>query len=165
MIRLHLSVFTPDAQAAIMRRCTGLNYLNSPGFLGVFGFRAYKLVDPFQPFHATGDGGWVVDRMAALVPEQTFTHVYVQRYQTTQAVREHRDPQNNIGYTLIAPFGKYTGGQWWWRCGGVWREQVYSPGDVLQVPCTINGVQGPLHRVDPVLTGIRQAVILGTVAA
>lgn len=93
-----------------------------------------------------------------LVPNQTFNTLYLQRYEKGQQVYRHRDPRNNVGYTIIWVFGEFTGAKL-----TVDGRRCEVPRDhAFVLPCTINGVQGPPHSVSPVTSGTRWTFILGT---
>ena len=97
--------------------------------------------------------------LASLRPQQVFTTVFLQRYTVGQQVLAHRDPRNNVGVTVIGVFGDFTG-----AVSHVGNESLQlNSGDVLVLPCTINGVQGPRHSVSPVTSGTRYALILNTI--
>ena len=85
--------------------------------------------------------------------------MFLQRYRAGEYVSEHRDPTNNIGYTVLGIFGEFMGARS--AVGG--KNFILAAGDVLQLECTINGVQGPPHNVHPVIRGTRYALILNTI--
>ncbi len=93
-----------------------------------------------------------------MVPDQDFNTVFLQRYLIGGQVLPHRDPKNNIGYTIISTFGT-----WREACTHVNEESfILEDSDVAVLPCTINGLQGPRHYMTPVQSGIRYALILNT---
>ena len=140
-----------------------VSYRPAPSWLGSFQFRMYKPIALAQPCPV-----WVYDsvweearRLAQAVPEQHFNTLFVQRYLPGQNVRSHRDPRNNVGYTVIGLYGDFTATRF--RVEETWAEQ--RPGDVFVLPCTIAGVQGPQHGMQwlPGSTGTRYAIILNTI--
>lgn len=143
-----------------------------PSWLGNFDFRMYGL-DPetakarklsmLPPLLAERAAA-----MATLLPDQRFNIAFLQRYETWNQVYSHKDPRNNTGYTLIGLFGTWEGATTLYGPG---LRQVGAPmdglrgiaGDVIRLPCTINGAQGPWHAVTPVISGVRWALILNTI--
>jgi len=125
-----------------------------PSWLGDFRFKAYYnswRKTPFAP---------LVDKLSAFVPGQIFNAVFLQVYGPGASVKEHRDPRNNTGHTIIAIAGEFEGAETY--VDGQLAGRL-APGDVGILPCTINGVQGPPHRVTEVLSGFRVALILNTI--
>lgn len=102
-----------------------------------------------------------VTRLAALVPGQMWTTTFIQRYLPGVNVRSHRDPKNNVGYTVIGLYGDFTPT----RLTVAGQEYEQHPGSAWVLPCTIAGVQGPLHRMEwpEGAKGIRYAIILNTI--
>lgn len=129
-----------------------------PNWLGTFQFRPYYKSTYLK--HPVLGG--VATRLAALVPDQTFNTAFLQRYETGSCVRPHRDPRNNVGFTVIAVAGEFTGAETKVSCPPG-RLHLRS-GDVLVMPCTIDGVQGPWHEVSEVTSGTRHALILNTIS-
>lgn len=131
-----------------------LPYRAAPAFLGEFGFLSYKRIAQ-TPNALHG----LIGRMQKLVPEQRFNRVFIQRYAEGEFVRRHRDPINNVGQTVIAIFGEFEG-----AISNISGEEIsLIDGDVLVLECTINGKQGPIHEVSPVLSGTRYALILNSI--
>jgi hypothetical protein len=104
-----------------------------------------------------------MDELALLCPEQDFNTAFVQRYDVGTSVKPHRDPRNNVGYTVIAVLGEFEGATTRLHLEPEHVTFTLKSGDILVLPCTINGVQGCIHEVSPVLSGTRYAVILNTV--
>ena len=98
--------------------------------------------------------------MEAQVRDQEFNTVFLQRYERGQYVRSHRDPTNNLGYTVIATFGQWEGGVTTVEGADPFRMR---PGDLVVLPCTIAGRRGPLHSVSRIEKGIRWTLILNTI--
>ena len=95
-------------------------------------------------------------RMAALVPDEVFNAAFLQRYRQGEFVRKHRDPKNNHNCTLIGLFGNWEG-----AVMSVGNAKIQGKrGDVIRLPTTVDGRQGPVHSVSPVLRGTRWALIL-----
>lgn len=140
----------PEHHRALER----LPYRAAPEFLGEFGFIPYKRIAQ-TPNALHG----LLSRMQALVPDQRFNRVFIQRYCEGEFVKPHRDPINNVGVTIIAIFGEFEGAE------SNIEGETFSlvDGDVLVLDCTINGKQGPVHEVSPVLSGTRYALILNTI--
>lgn len=140
----------PEHHRALER----LPYRAAPAFLGEFGFLSYKRIAQ-TPNALHG----LIGRMQKLVPEQRFNRVFIQRYREGEFVKPHRDPINNVGVTLIAIFGQFEG-----AASNIEGEVIsLVDGDVLVLDCTIDGKQGPVHEVSPVLSGTRYALILNTI--
>lgn len=149
---VYVSAFLPSRgeRAAFGR----LPYRPVPAFLGDFSFVSYSGI-PTLPKALRSLAGW----LTTLAPEQEFNAAFIQRYREGESVRRHRDPLNNVGYTLIAVLGEFEGAVS--EVDG--REFQLRDGDVLKLECTIDGVQGPPHSVSPVTAGIRYALILNTI--
>lgn len=131
-----------------------LPYECAPDWLGDFGMVSYS------NWKDLPDGLRLpAVRLAAFAQEQDFNRFFVQRYREGEQVYPHRDPMNNVGYTIIGIFGDFEG-----AVTNVAGETYrMNHGDVLKLPCTIDGVQGPLHSVSPVKRGTRYALILNTI--
>lgn len=125
-----------------------------PNWLGDFKFHIIK------PVHLPAQLSHVYDKLKTLVPEQKFNTVFLQKYDKGQSVKPHRDPKNNLGYTLIAPVGHWEGGE---TVLGKKTRFRLKPGDVLKLRCQVRGLQRPLHRMTPIISGTRYAIILNTV--
>lgn len=94
-------------------------------------------------------------------PTVKFNTLFLQRYEPGQAVFEHRDPRNNLDATVIGLYGSF--GSTILTVDGV--PCIQTPGDVWMLPCTINGKQGPRHKMDwphplPADVSTRFAIIL-----
>jgi hypothetical protein len=147
-------VFHQEQCQKLLEAAIGLKYNRAPSFLG-----------NFEYLHFTGERkiqgvlGKAAGLLAKLEPQQSFTDCFLQRYFKGHSVKEHRDPYNNKGVTIIAYFGSWTGGEVIW--GGVQFCPV--AGDAIIAPCTINGIQGAKHQVLPITGGQRYALILNTI--
>jgi hypothetical protein len=132
------------------------DYRKAPYWLGNFEFRIFKLGRDSIPLVV----GLVAKQLATgLAPEQQFNTYFLQRYHKGQFVRSHRDPKNNLGQTIIAPFGSWEGAE-----STVARRRFsLNPGDVLVQRCNSGGMHRPLHKVSPVTKGVRYALILNTI--
>lgn len=134
-----------------------------PGWLGNFQFTVYSESTKTLRKEAYRFKEFVVDRLAMLKPEQDFNTVFFQRYETGTFVKPHRDPASNIGHTIIAILGEFEGAVTTLRLDTGDVTFRLAAGDVLVLPCTIDGVRGCVHEVSPVLSGTRYAVILNTI--
>ena len=142
-----------------------LTYRPVPAWLGNFSFRLFG--EAYGKTHGLlpQDIRELVDRMMGVVPDQKFTTVFVQRYREGELVRPHRDPRDNVGYTLIAVLGDFEGAEtkiYGDDDDGSTKIQLRR-GDLFRLPCTIGGVQGPKHEVSAVTRGTRYALILNTI--
>lgn len=135
-----------------------LAYRSAPHFLGNFRAAMYgdvygrKVAIPsrLQPYF---------DKFAALVPNQKFNVLFVQKYPTGASVKPHKDPKNNTGKTIVFVCGGFTGAT------TTVENKTFQlvRGDCLIQDCSINGKQGPRHQVSEVLSGTRYAFILNTI--
>lgn len=132
-------------------------FRSSPDWLGNFYFCMFGAKSRHKKVPEGMRG--IVRGLASLVPEQRFNTAFVQRYHKGSVVKPHRDPKNNIGYTVIAPFGTWTGAE------STYDGKTYEakPGDVVVQECTIGGRQGLIHSVARVNSGIRYVLILNTI--
>lgn len=137
-----------------MKAFERLPYRPVPDFLGEFSFCTYNSTGALPRVFAP-----LAQDLATFADHQRFNAAFIQRYQPEDFVLWHRDPRNNIDHTLIAIFGEFTGAIS--DVDGIHFQLTH--GDVLKLPCTINGVQGPPHSVSPVLSGTRYALILNTI--
>lgn len=64
-------------------------------------------------------------------------------------VKPHRDPVSDKYFTSIAYFGDFTGGELIVQHGRVDHVIAVKPGMVVVLPCTLRGLQGPLHWTRP----------------
>ncbi len=131
-----------------------------PNFLGDFTFSCFGGPYGQKKSAVPADVLNVAHQLALLHPEQTFNTLFLQRYQLGQSVKRHRDPRNNVGHTLILALGEFEG-----ATTSVQGETPFTlkHGDVLRLPCTINGIQGPPHEVSAITSGERFALILNTI--
>ncbi len=133
-----------------------------PGWLGDFKFNVFGPTGKSHkklPYKARE----FMDELATLCPEQDFNTTFVQCYGTGTSVKPHRDPLNNVGHTVIAILGEFEGATTTLHLQPEPVTFALKAGDILILPCTIDGVQGCIHEVSPVLSGTRYAVILNTV--
>lgn len=158
MICVHEQFLTFEEKQAIEQACS--SHLRAvPSWLGTFKFRPY-----YKSSYVNHPSlGPIAKRLSTLVPAQKFNTAFLQRYDTGSCVSPHRDPRNNIGFTIIAVAGEFTGAETALSCPPG-RLHLKS-GDVLVMPCTIDGIQGPRHEVSPVITGTRTTLILNTLEA
>lgn len=154
----YLSPLRAGSNPDLLDELSCVSYRRSPPFLGAFGFRMYKPMRAALSWTAI----WgEVAHLAQAVPDQLFNTVFFQRYEPGQNVLPHRDPMNNVGYTVIGLYGEFTPTQL--RVDRDWFTQ--ESGQVWVLPCTLNGVQGPQHemRWEPNSIGTRYAIILNTI--
>lgn len=131
-----------------------------PSWLGNFNFTKFDMGLAKFSFDVQD----VIDSMMSLHPEQEFNTVFWQIYKEGEFVKKHRDPKNNLGYTVIAVLGnEFEGGETTLYLDSGEVKFTLQPGDILSLPCTINGVQGPYHEVSVVTKGQRQVLILNTI--
>ena len=153
-----------------------VGYRPVPAWLGNFEFKLFGRAYGKEHGVLPPEIRPIAERLMRLIPAQAWTTVFVQRYLTGQEVLPHRDPKNNTGYTVIAVFGDYDGAETTLEGSDVLPDGSLKfgsgadddrfrleRGDVLILPCTINGVQGPKHAVSPVTRGIRYTLILNTI--
>lgn len=146
-------IFTPGEQYWVVQILKSLPYRPCPKFLGQFDYSQYKNWSRFDPFLVD-----MIRRLESLVPFQKFNTVFIQRYLDESFVQRHKDPLNNVGKTVIAIFGQFTGGVSDHN-GSSYRA---DSGDVVIQNCTINGQQGEPHSVGRIM-GERYAIILNTI--
>ena len=142
---------------------------NAPEWLGDFKLRMfgnYRGRSPVPPSAVVGLGQDMIGaatRAGWELPPRGFTTIFVQLYTVGQAVRPHTDPMDNIDCTLILGLGDFDAGEHLVTLPGrAWRRTL-TPGELLWLPCTWNGVRGPRHAVQPLLRGSRWAVILNAI--
>ena len=158
MLLLSQGFLTVEERKELQLAAEKLSLKNSPAFLGNFGYRQFKYPEPLPSVFEA-----VMERLQGLVPTQEFNVAFVQRYDKGCEVKRHRDPLNNVGMTVIALFGEYTGARNVYEGPTGPTEYGTKAGDVLVAPCTLNGKQGPWHSVTPVESGTRWALILNTI--
>ena len=130
-----------------------------PSWLGNFQFRIYG--NSYGKDHGLPPVELLIQarKLRGLVPEQKFNTIFLQKYIVGSKVLPHRDPKNNTGYTIIGVFGDFEGAKS--KVGD--QEFQLNSGDVMVLPCTINGIQGTKHEVSAVEKGTRFALILNTI--
>lgn len=146
---------TVEEQQLIVEVAHNTVFKRCPSWLGAFDFKCF-----YNYSYKNSRLIKVIDHLATIRPEQKFNTVFLQRYKTADYVGPHRDPKNNVGVTIIGIAGLFTGATS--HCEPGLAYQI-APGDVAVQDCTIDGVQGPRHRVSPVLSGTRYALILNTI--
>lgn len=156
-MELYSNFFVPSP--LLVSEASTINYKPCPSWLGQFQIKMYG--EAYGRNHGKlppALRALALD-LTKLVPEQQFTTCFVQKYKQGSFVSPHRDPKNNIGYTLIALFGSWIGGK------TIVENVEYetAPGTVCKLPCTFNGYQGPRHSVTEITSGIRYALILNTI--
>jgi len=156
MLQIHEGFLTHDEQHSITT-CPAYGTRAVPSWLGTFKFKPYYK-STYVKHPVLGD---IAARLATLVPSQVFNTAFLQKYEAGSFVRPHRDPRNNVGFTIIAIAGEFTGAETRLDCSP--GRFYLKSGDVLVMPCTVDGAQGPLHEVSPVLSGTRYALILNTI--
>ena len=150
--------FFPESRH--LEAARGVPLRPAPRWLGNFSFRVWGGGTP-DPVPFPVELADLVVQLQQQVASQQFNTVYLQRYDRGHQVLEHRDPKNNLGYTVIGTFGTWEG-----ATTSVREPENLSfrmgAGDVAVLPCTLNGKQGPRHSVSRVTYGTRWALILGT---
>lgn len=155
---MHEQFLTSEEKQAIADAC--ISHMRAvPSWLGTFKFRPYYKNSYVNHLSL----GPIAKRLSGLVPAQMFNTAFLQRYDVGSRVHAHRDPRNNVGFTIIAIAGEFTGAETALSCPP--GRLLLKSGDVLVMPCTIDGLQGPQHEVSTVLTGTRYALILNTILA
>lgn len=142
---------------------------SAPEWLGDFKLRMfgnYRGRSPIPPAAVVGIGQDMIGAAAQAgweLPSRGFTTIFVQLYAVGQVVRAHTDPTDNIDCTLILGLGDFDAGEHVVTLPDrTWRRTL-TPGELLWLPCTRNGVRGPRHAVQPLLRGSRWAVILNAI--
>jgi hypothetical protein len=158
MVRIIEKFLTPFEQNIIKTVCSKSSR-SVPSWLGTFQFNTYYKKS-YKRLIGIGD---IATRLESLVPEQEFNTAFLQKYEKGAVVSRHRDPRNNIGFTIIAIAGEFTGATTSVYLPEGKKEFTLQAGDVCILPCTIDGKQGPPHEVSSVLTGTRNALILNTI--
>ncbi len=148
--------FLPEGDIRLLQEeAEKISYRPCPVWLGNFTFRTYdkKSGPPSENVL------YVAQKLTDLVEDQTFNVVFLQKYEEGQEVYSHWDPRNNVGHTIIVPFGNFEG-----ATHTIDGEEVkVEPGDVLIQQCTIGYSMGPKHSVSAVESGTRFALILNTI--
>lgn len=128
-----------------------------PPWLGTFKFTIYDAKNPL-PQHLRDLHNEIVK--AVELEKFECNTWFAQTYKTNTEVFEHKDPKSNLGWTYVAVFGTFEGAESTIKYEGKEPEkiQLYD-GDILVLPCTNDGIQGPLHSVSPVTSGTRYAFI------
>jgi len=91
--------------------------------------------------------------------KQNFNTIFIQKYEPGQYVKPHYDPRNNVGHTVIIPFGEFEGG-----VSTVNSESfLLKPGNILIQQCTIGYSIGPRHSISAIESGTRYALIFNTI--
>lgn len=130
-------------QTAMFGEYRGRNYGRLPQGLREVGLELVRLTRPYT--------------------SQRWTTSFTGRHLPGDFVKPHRDPKNNTGYTAIAVFGNFQGAVTALHHREGQAQVALRGGDVLLLPCTMEGLQGPLHAVSPVTHGERFTLILNTV--
>lgn len=161
MAKLFTEYFSTEEEQLIKETVEASLQKSVPSWLGTFTFKC-----SYNNSFRTKKLEELLKRMERLVPNQKFNTMFLQKYETGAFVAEHRDPRNNVGYTIIAVAGQFTGATT--RIMPTFREQdeeefTMESGDAAILRCTIDGIQGPRHSVSPVLSGTRYALILNTI--
>jgi len=101
----------------------------------------------------------VIDRLCNLVPEQQWDIAFVHKYEVGDGVPEHKDPHQQLGIIILAPFGDYEGGELL-DC----NKQIVckKAGDMGIMRCRIPGHDRPLHEVTKVTKGVRYSLMIST---
>ena len=135
-----------------------------PRWLGDFDFEIYGTVYGKKPKNLPYRIKQFINQLHLdLCPDQEFNTYFLQKYPTGHSVSRHRDPKNNIGYTIIAVLGDFTGATTTLHLPESKVSFTLRSGDVLILACTIDGVQGVPHQVSEVTSGTRYAIIMNTV--
>lgn len=150
---VHRQFFNKERQTEICSILATLPYRRAPSFLGSFQYSKYQNPDVLNPVLQ-----YAINELTIQVPQQQFNTIFIQRYPNGSYVKQHRDPFNNIGKTIVAIFGEFSGAE-----SHHDNISYYAyPGDVVIQDCTIDGCQGAYHSVDTIY-GERYAVILNTI--
>jgi hypothetical protein len=101
--------------------------------------------------------------MMAQKAQQAFNCAFIQRYSIKDDVKEHRDPFDNVGHTLILTYGTFK--EYHFRSAG--GSFSIKPNTLIALPCTMEFegrmVQGPEHYADEPKGGERFSLILNTI--
>lgn len=156
-----------DILATLESEAAKIKYRPCPNWLGNFQFKIYNEKEsPSEELMVVAKSilKELEERSKAATPiqeagKQIFNTIFVQKYESGEFVKPHRDPRSNVGYTVIIPFGEYTGGKH--LIEG--KEAEVNPGDVLIMPCTIGYSMGPRHSLSEIESGTRYALIFNTI--
>lgn len=154
-MNIYRNLLTETEQNFILQLAANTTFKQCPSWLGNFQFKCYYN----NSFLNKSSCRELFEKLALQVPNQEFNTVFLQKYPVGSIVKQHRDPKNNIGYTIIAISGIFTGAT---TTVNKTSYQLQS-GDVGILPCTINETQGPPHCVSEVTSGLRVALILDTI--
>lgn len=126
----------------IIPEFSSINFKKSPSFLGDFSYKMCKKLELLPQGIKTE-----FERLSALVPAQRFNTFFIQKYMPGENVLEHRDPLNNKDATVVGLYGC----EWktiFWTAERNWSARYYQvPGDVFMFNTTVNGKQGPYHKM------------------
>ncbi len=157
MPTIHTSFLTPHNDE-LVGFASSLEYRPVPPWLGDFDFVIFGFAYGRHHGRLPPSVKAIATLMERLAPPQLFTTCFIQRYRVGEKVLSHRDPKNNLHNTVVGVFGCFTGAR------SIHDGNPYQllSGDVAVQPCTVDGVQGARHSVEPVLSGERFALILNT---
>lgn len=149
------NLLTKDDLELLLDSVLFIRFRPCPKWLGNFQFKVYdKNTDP-PPKEIIQ----IANKVIGLVDNQKFNTIFLQKYEYGEYVKPHIDPRNNVGKTIIVPFGEYTGG-----LSIIEGETIdVSPGDVLVQDCTNGYSMGPKHSVSKIESGMRFALILNSI--
>lgn len=160
MIKIIPEIFSPQELAALEAAALGEILRPVPNWLGTFKFKiygeCYGRKQGLLPPELKAAAIKLIDLFA---PGTRFNAAFLQCYPTGSEIHEHRDPANNINCTIVAPFGTFTGGNL--IIGN--KTQDLSVGGAILFPTTVNGKQGPKHRLTKIKSGTRWALILNQI--
>jgi len=101
----------------------------------------------------------LIKKLSNLVPEQQWDLAFVHKYGVGDGVPEHKDPHQQLGIIILAPFGDYEGGELL-DCDK--RIVCKKAGDMGIMRCRIPGYDRPLHEVTKVTKGVRYSLMIST---
>lgn len=158
--KIYRNYFDPKPLEEVLK----VTWRRVPRWLGDFDFQVFGRVYGSKPKNLPFRVKEFINKLhLEICPEQEFNTYFLQRYEIGKSVAKHRDPKNNVGYTLIAVLGDFTGATTTLHLPQSNVSFTLRSGDVLQLACTMNGTQGVPHQVSKVLSGTRYAIILNTV--
>jgi hypothetical protein len=137
-----------------------LNYKPVPEWLGNFETRMFGAAYGKEHGHLPREIDPLVKRLLETTPDARWTTCFLQKYVEGSYVNSHRDPRNNHNRTCILAFGSFTGAVTLVETRKGPKRFQLERGDVLVLPATSDGVQGPEHSVSRVTSGIRYALVL-----